>query len=149
MKLAEALQERADLKREISQLEERLSNNAVKQEGQDSAEDPLELIRKLEDTLCRLKDLTTAINLKNSQVLCEGKSMTEMLAERDVMEKRLRILRQFANDASEITPRGLKTEIVMLSTIDVRTLRKKLDMDAKELRLLDNKIQSINWTTEL
>ena len=34
MKLAEALQERADLNRKISQLEERISNNVTVQEGE-------------------------------------------------------------------------------------------------------------------
>ena len=43
MKLAEALQERADLNRAIQQLENRLSNNALVQEGERPAEDPQEL----------------------------------------------------------------------------------------------------------
>ena len=39
MKLAEALQERADLNRQIEQLQARLYNNAVVQEGEKPAED--------------------------------------------------------------------------------------------------------------
>ena len=37
MKLAEALQERADLNRQIKQLKDRLRNNAVVQEGETPA----------------------------------------------------------------------------------------------------------------
>ena len=40
MKLAEALQERADLNRTIQQLKERLDNNVLVQEGQQPAEQP-------------------------------------------------------------------------------------------------------------
>ena len=43
MKLAEALQERADLNRKIEQLNNRLSNNALVQEGEEPAENPEKL----------------------------------------------------------------------------------------------------------
>ena len=43
MKLAEALQERADLNRKIEQLQDRLSNNVLVQEGEQTAEDPEKL----------------------------------------------------------------------------------------------------------
>ena len=45
MKLAEALQERADLNRRIEQLRYRLGNNALMQEGEKPAEDPAALLR--------------------------------------------------------------------------------------------------------
>ncbi len=40
MKLAEALQERADLNRKIDQLRQRIENNVLVQEGEKSQEDP-------------------------------------------------------------------------------------------------------------
>ena len=42
MKLAEALQERADLNRRIAGLSSRLADNALVQEGERPAEDPAE-----------------------------------------------------------------------------------------------------------
>ena len=45
MKLAEALQERADLNRRIEQLRARIQTNALVQEGEKPAEDPQKLIR--------------------------------------------------------------------------------------------------------
>ena len=48
MKLAEALQERADLNRRIQQLQQRLTNNALVQEGETPAEDPAELLAELD-----------------------------------------------------------------------------------------------------
>lgn len=43
MKLAEALQERADLNRKIEQLKSRLNNNVLVQEGEQTAESPEQL----------------------------------------------------------------------------------------------------------
>lgn len=47
MKLAEALQERADLNRRIEQLNSRLYRNSKVQQGRNPEEDPAELISEL------------------------------------------------------------------------------------------------------
>ncbi len=54
MKLAEALQERADLNRAIEQLHSRLDSNSLVQEGETPAEDPNSLKRELDSSLERL-----------------------------------------------------------------------------------------------
>ena len=149
MKLAEALQERADLNRSIQQLESRLSANAVMQEGEDPAEDPRELLEQLNRSIDRLEELTTAINLRNSITLHEGETLTRMIARRDALTLRLRILRQFAGQASTTALRARGSEIRIISTVNVKALQKELDNLSRELRLLDNTIQSINWSTEL
>jgi hypothetical protein len=41
------------------------------------------------------------------------------------------------------------TEIKILSTVDVGKLQKKIDKMAKEFCVTDNKIQALNWLTEL
>ena len=66
MKLAEALQERADLNRQIEQLKARLYNNALVQEGEAPAEDPNELLAQLDRSTARLEELMAAINLPHS-----------------------------------------------------------------------------------
>ena len=48
MKLAEALQERADLNRRVEQLRARLSNNVVMQEGVKPVEPPETLLTELD-----------------------------------------------------------------------------------------------------
>lgn len=58
MKLAEALQERADLNRSIEELKNRLSRNALVQEGEAPAEDPEKLRRELDASLARLAYLS-------------------------------------------------------------------------------------------
>ena len=56
MKLAEALQERADLNRRIAQLNNRLSCNATVQEGEQPAENPSELLKELDSCIDRLEE---------------------------------------------------------------------------------------------
>jgi len=149
MKLAEALQERADLNRSIQQLESRLAVNAVMQEGEAPAEDPGELLEQLDRSIDRLEELTAAINLRNCSTFHQGESLTQMIARRDALTLRLRILRQFANQASQLAHRSSHSEIRIVSAVNVKALQKELDNMSRELRLLDNTIQSINWSTDL
>ena len=54
MKLAEALQERADINRNIEQLKNRLNNNALVQEGEKTAEEPEKLKQELDHRFDRI-----------------------------------------------------------------------------------------------
>ena len=149
MKLANALSERADLQKRLAQLAARLNNNAKVQEGQKPAEDPAALLKEL-DALCeRFEKLVAAINLTNSRTVSGGVSMTEMLARRDALKQKLSILRTFLDNASATIDRYSRSEIVIQSTVSVAKLQKQVDALSKELRELDEKIQELNWTTEL
>ena len=57
MKLANALSQRSELQTRIRQLEDRLDNNAQVQEGEQPAEDPMELLKELEADYARLEEL--------------------------------------------------------------------------------------------
>ncbi len=149
MKLAEALQERSDLNTRIAELRNRLSNNALVQEGEKPAEDPLELLKELDDCCVRLEELMSRINLTNQKVESEGKTITEMIAHRDALKIQVEIYRTLIESASSNTRRTTRTEIKILSTVDVRKLQKKADALSKEIRETDNKIQELNWTSEL
>ena len=149
MKLAEALQERADLNRRISQLCSRLENNATVQEGETPAEDPAELLIELDACIARLQELMAAINLTNSRTLVEGRSLTELIAERDCLNLKLQSYRRVVDSASCLSQRAARTEIRILSTVDVRAIQKQVDDLSARLRRLDNTIQENNWRTEL
>lgn len=149
MKLAEALQERADLRRVIGQLEARIVNNARIAEGTTPTEDPAELIRTLDGAMDRLAALITAINGTNSVTVVDGKSLTEWIAQRDTLKEKIEIYWRLVNEASEVTRRMTHSEIRIVPAVDVPTLNKQTDKMAKELRLMDNRIQAANWTTEL
>ena len=149
MKLAEALQERADLRRVIGQLEARIVNNARIAEGTTPTEDPAELIRTLDGAMDRLAALITAINGTNSVTVVDGRSLTEWIAQRDTLTEKIEIYRRLVNEASEVTRRMTHSEIRIVPAVDVTTLNRQTDKMAKELRLMDNRIQAANWTTEL
>ena len=149
MKLATALSERADLQRRISELSVRLNNNAKVQEGEKPAEDPKELLKELDECINRLENLIARINRTNNETVSEGVTITDLIAHRDGLKERIRIMRDFLNSSSERIQRYSKTEIKILSTISVADLRKQVDAYAKELREIDERIQGLNWTTEL
>lgn len=149
MKLASALTERSDLQRRIAEISKRLTNNAKVQEGDTPAEDPAALLQELDNFLCRLEELVAKINLTNSMTVSEGETLTELLSRRDSLQQRLRILRGFLDAASWRIDRYSKAEIRILSTVPVAEIQKDVDRYAKELREMNERIQELNWTTEL
>ena len=80
MKLAEALNRRADLAKRIAQLGARLDTNAKVTEGDSPAEDPMELLEELSQLTGQLEDLIAKINCSNSMITHEGKTLTQLLA---------------------------------------------------------------------
>ncbi len=149
MKLATALAERSDIQNRINTISARLDNNAKVQEGDVPAEDPKALMEELDRLIVRLEDLVARINLTNSGTVYEGKTITEFLAHRDCLKKKVRVLRDFLNTASDRVTRMTRTEIKIVSTVPVSEIQKTVDGLAKELRTVDEKIQELNWTTEL
>ena len=149
MKLAEALQERADLNRNIEQLRSRLVNNVIVQENEKPAEDPQALIKELDGAVSRLEELMKRINQTNCMTISEGKSITELIAERDALKVKIAVYKDIVSNASQTARRARMSEIKILSAVDVRKLQKKIDDMSKEFRLTDNKIQALNWSTEL
>lgn len=149
MKLATALSERSDIQNKISEISVRLNNNAKVQDGDAPAENPIKLMEELDSLLIRLEDLMAKINLTNSKTVYDGKTITELLAHRDCLKKKIEIMRNFLNNASNRVNRMTRTEIKIISTVPVSEIQETLDCLSKELRQTDEKIQELNWTTEL
>ena len=149
MKLATALSQRADLQRRIAELNSRLKNNAKAQEGDAPAEKPADLLKELDSDLLQLEDLVSRINLTNSVTVTDGKTITELISHRDMLSKKISIMRDFLDEASNKVDRYSRTEIKITSTVDVAKLQKQVDALSKELREADEKLQELNWTTEL
>lgn len=149
MKLAEALNLRADTAKRLSQLSERLAANAKVQEGDSPAEDPSELLEELDRLTKQLEDLISRINLTNSKTLYEGKTLTEMIAAKDTLSLKSSILRNFLSASSAKIDRYSNKEIRVVSTVNVRELQKNSDEISEEIRKLNVKIQELNWSTDL
>jgi len=149
MKLAEALNQRADLQKRIAQLRERLSNNVKVQEGDQPAENPEDLFKELESSLQQLKDMIVRINKTNQETVWEGTTLTEIIAEKDVLSMHLAALRSTLDAANVRSDRYSRNEIKFVRTIDVNALQKKVDNLSRDLRVLDSKLQQANWTADL
>ncbi len=149
MKLAEALQFRADLQRRMEQLADRLCQNARVQEGESPTEDPVALLSEYEDCAAQLEELMARINRTNGETHTKDGTLTELLARRDCLKLRVRTYHDFLQSASSLPRAATRSEIKILSAVPVPEYRKKADALSKELREVDNAIQSVNWTTEL
>ncbi len=149
MKLATALSERADIQRRLSELSVRLNNNAKVQEGEKPSEDPAELLKELDACFIRLEELIARINRTNNETRSGDLTISDLIARRDCLKERIRIMRDFLNASSEKVSRYSKAEIRILSTVSVAKLQKQVDEYSKQLRETDELIQSLNWTTEL
>ena len=127
MKLAEALQERADLNKKISDLRGRLNQNSLVQEGEKPNEDPAVLMQELEAAIARLQQLIKDINLTNCATIVEGRSLTQIIAEKEGAIMRLSAYRALADSASAINYRARGSEIKMIATVNVSELQKTAD----------------------
>ncbi len=149
MKLAEGLSNRKDLQMRIEQLKVRLLNNMKVQEGDKPAEQPADLMKELDICLVQLEEMIYRINATNMKTVKDGRTLTEMMAERDVLGKRLQVLREVFDRASQSQDRYGRNEIRYVTTIDVPALRKQIDTYSQQLRKLDMEIQTLNFSTDL
>lgn len=150
MKLAEALITRADYQKRIEQLKKRISVNLKTQEGEKPAEEPNAMIGELEEIMDELTVLIQRINKTNSTIrFDENRTLADALTERDqIWDKRL-VLAKIAEEASIRNDRYSRTEIKIISTVNVSAIQKQVDQLSKAFREMDTKIQELNWTVEL
>ena len=149
MKLAEALNERADLQKRIEQLRNRLNVNAKVQEGEKPNEEPEELLDELDSCCVRLEELICRINATNSAAKIDGETICALLARRDVLKLKVSVISDLLDNASVNIRRLGGSEVKILPTVKVSAKRKELDALSAQLRELDTKLQGANWTTDL
>lgn len=149
MKLAEALQERADLNRKIDELDRRIRQNVLVQQGEAPNEDPKAMFEELKSAINRLEKVIQQINFSNCKHRVGDRSLTEIIARKDTLKVLYDAFHNALNAATQSTSRARGTEIKILPAIDVKALRKESDEIAKEIRLLDNALQQANWTFDL
>jgi hypothetical protein len=150
MKLAEALAERSDCQRRIEEVRKRLFRSARVQEGEEPAEDTTELLVETDRIFVRLLELVSAINRTNSKTPFEKEStISDAIAERDVIGKRRDFMSGVAEAASTRQDRYSKSEVRFVSTVPIAKLQAEVDQLAKRYRELDTRLQELNWRTEL
>jgi NTP pyrophosphatase (non-canonical NTP hydrolase) len=150
MKLAEALVLRADKKKRIEQLKQRILRNAKVQEGQKPAEDPETLIKEMERISEELVELIQRINKTNSNTEFEkGLSLADAIAQRDILVLKNSIYRDLAQGATITQDIRTKSEVKFKGTVRVSQIQERADELAKAHRELDTRIQELNWKTDL
>lgn len=150
MKLGEALIVRADYQKRIEQLRNRLLQNAKIQEGETPNEDPYELTKELNQIFSNLKQLIKNINRTNLlTTFGEQQSLADALTERDLLGQERKIYSALLDVAAMQHERYSRTEIKSITTINVKDTQKYVDELSRKHRMLDTKIQEINWLTNV
>jgi hypothetical protein len=150
MKLAEALAERSDCQRRIEEIRKRVVRSARVQEGEEPAEDTTELLAEAARVFARMQELISNINRVNSKTAFDNKrTISDAIAERDVVGKRRDFLSGIADAASTRQDRYSKSEVRFVPTVSVGTLQMEVDQLARQYRELDTRLQELNWKTEL
>jgi hypothetical protein len=120
------------------------------QEGEQAAEDTNALLVELDRLLSRLLELIVAINRTNSATsFGTSKTISDAIAERDVVGKRRDALLAIAEAASTRQDRYSKSEVKFVATVSIMELQKDADQLARQYREIDTRIQELNWMTEL
>ncbi len=96
----------------------------------------------------QLDELTYRINHTNMQTVHERETLTRIIARKDILTLRISVIRDVLSHVIENDRYG-RNEIKYIRTIDVSAFRKEMDAYAKQLRELDLKLQSLNWTVDL
>ena len=150
MKIAEALLLRADLKKKLASLRERIGANALVQEKEKPHEDPAKLLKEAVGVLGELEEIGLRIDRANQATkLADGRPLAKAVAERDTLAQHHSLL-QAAIAASRKEPdRYSMKEIKWVATLDVAKLQKQCDDLAKHLRETNAAIQATNWQAEI
>jgi len=149
MKLAEALIERADLQKKLTQLRSRLVQNAKVQEGEMPAEQVETLLPLLENMMDDLAALVKRINRTNATAVFGSGHLIDAIAERDCLRNKINACRELYDAAAIKQERYSRSEVKYVRQVDTVALQKKIDALSKAYRQIDTAIQATNWTTEL
>jgi hypothetical protein len=150
MKLAEALIERADIKKKLQELRMQINSNLQVDEGEKAEESVKDLMKVFSELLERQTSLIARINKTNAITeSSNGLTIMELIAKRDSVAQ---LKNQYQILAQESRPQHYgrtKDDIKVVLTFSPKEMRKEADKLAKEHREVDTLIQGLNWTTEL
>ena len=150
MRLAEALLLRADSQKKMEPLRTRLVGSAKVQEGDAPPEDPVLLQAEMERVAAELLRLIQNINKTNSATeYALGVTLSDALAERDVLMLRRNVYADLAKAASVVQARTSRSEVKFVGTVRVSDVQAQVDALSRAYRETDAHIQEMNWRTDL
>ncbi|MDR1775438.1 MAG: DIP1984 family protein [Actinomycetes bacterium] len=150
MKLAEALMARAEMNKDIEDLENRLMRVVKVQEGDEPAQDPVELLEASLQKKTEVRDLIVRINKTNARVIDdEGATINDLLAERKHQHRITQLMSTLLGRTLETGMRYMRTEIKYVVTVDIADIQARKDAAAAAYRELDKRLQALNWQVDL
>ena len=120
MKLGEALMVRADLNKRIAQVQARLGDAVLIQEGDDPPDDPIALLEEMDDLFNRLGDVTVDINIANVRERgdLDGVNLGTSLLARNLLGKKIKAYQTVIGNTSSGGSRYSRTEVKFGRTVD-------------------------------
>ena len=150
MKLAEALLIRADHKKKLASLRERIAKNARVQEGEEPQEKVSALIQESFAVMQEQQAIVQQIDRANLQTrLPDGRLLADALAERETLVQQHSLLVSAISSTQKEGDRYSPREIKWVVQINVSALQKQADDISVKIRVLNARIQETNWLTEL
>ncbi|MEG0677823.1 MAG: DIP1984 family protein [Comamonas sp.] len=150
MKLAEALLLRADLKKKLASLRERINRNAILQEGETPKEKVSDLLAEASSTLQEQQKLVRTINATNESIkLTDGRLLADILAQRDTLIAHHSLLVAAIAATHKDVDRYSQREIKWIPQIDVAGLQKQADDLSRKIREVNVTIQAANWQIDI
>lgn len=145
MKLAEALVLRADLQKKLENQKKRLANSVRKLDDIQVIEDPAALKLEAEETITVLYSLIDRIyHINQSVILPSGQSMVTVLAKRDELVERRKLLDYIINKSLPDNGLYFNERGKWQPAIDISAYQKQMDDIAMQIRRLNLDIQQTN-----
>ena len=150
MKLAEALLLRSDQKKKLASLRERITRNAILQDGESPSENVEELLKQSVGVMQEHINTAQLINSTNqTKKVSDGRLIASVLAERDALvHQHSLISAAIAATNKDVTRYGLK-EIKWVPQIDIAAMQKRTDDLSKKIREINVVIQAANWQIDV
>lgn len=150
MKLAEALMLRADLKKKLASLRERIARNAMLQEGETPRESVDDLLAAAMSTLQEQQVLVRSINATNATAkLADGRLLADLLSQRDMLIDQHSLLTNTIAATHKDVDRYSKREIKWVPQINVSSLQKQADDLSRKIREVNVTVQATNWQIDI
>ena len=152
MKLGEALSLRARHAQSMNDLRERITKNALVQEGEAPAENALDLLAEFSQVSAEHSILLARIGRTNASTLylATGSTLADALHTREDLRRTRGVYEAAAKAATPgNTPRYMRSELKYVAQLDVPDLRKQIEKFDKQIREIDARVQEINWKTDL
>lgn len=150
MKLAEALLLRADLKKKLASLRERIAYNAIVQEGEEPKEKVQDLLSEATSALQEQQALVRRINAANETAkLSDGRLLADVLALREMLIAQHSLFISTIAATHKDVDRYSQREIKWVPQIQVSSLQKQADDLSRKIREVNVTVQAANWQIDI